>query len=124
MATQKKQQSRKSPAKEPKAEEQKKAPLDETQVEETQLAEKEEAPTVEEKQEEQKGSEETNRGSKSARVIMILSPEDSAFLSEFAISRSALTRAVLRGTREFLERGEFKTASEMEIVERLRFLLK
>jgi len=125
MATQKKQQPRKSPAKEPKAEGQKKAPLDETQVEETQPVETAVEQPQEEKQEEQKVSGKTKKQDrKTERVIVILSQEDSAFLSEFAISRSALTRAVLRGTREFLEQGEFKTASEMEIVERLRFLLK
>ena len=127
MATSKKQTEKKSPSKGTKAEEQKSIPQEETQSQEVQPVETAVELPEGQPQEQQPASEETKkvvRESKPERVIVILSQEDSAFLSEFAISRSALTRAVLRGTREFLERGEFKTASEMEIVERLRFLLK
>ena len=112
MASQKKQPSKKAPAKEPKAKEQESALQEETQDQE--------APAQEEKPDEQKvGEDSKKQDRKTERVIVILASEDSEFLSRFEISRSAVSRAVIAGCRSYLEREEFKTATEPEIINAL-----
>ena len=110
----------------------KKAVQEETRVEGTQPVEQQpvEQPQ-EEKQEEHAQNESTQVESekrserKHERVITILSSADSAFLSGFAISRSAVSRAVLRGTREFLEQfATKKDVTEQEIIDALQSKLK
>ncbi len=106
MATQKK----KAPAKKETA------PKKEVEPQEAQPVEKEEAPV----------QEETKKECKPERVITILSADDSAFLSQFKISRSSVSRAVLRGTREYLTRelleqqsSKGKEVTEQDIVDAL-----
>jgi len=110
MATQKKKQSRKSPAKKETVQKQKEVKSQEVQP----------AENMQEGKQEENGEEKAVRESKKERVITILSAEDSEFLSRFDISRSAISRAVIVGCRSFLlEREEFKSATEQEIVSAL-----
>ena len=106
---------------------QKKAPA---KKEETQSQEAQETQPVEnavEQMQEQTASEETKKAvreeamskeRKPERVITILSAEDSAYLSEFGISRSSLSRAVLRGVKDFIT--PFKDKTEAEITTALQ----
>ncbi len=93
-------------------------------VEPQELQEKEETRAVEKPQNEQKSEEKAASERKVERVITILSKEDSEFLSQFDLSRSAVSRAVLRGSMEFLQQDEFKSATEAEIIEAIRNKLK
>jgi len=114
---------KKAPAKKEAVQEQKEVesqPVEKEESQKTQPVEKEESKAVEQLQDE--STQETKKKvSKPERVITILSSDDSRLLSQFEISRSAVSRAILRGSMDFMSQfASKKDVTEQEITEALK----
>jgi hypothetical protein len=92
----------------------------------TKTQEKDSSKTSEQPQNEFTSVENEKRSeNKSRRVITLLSSDDSKLLSQFALPRSAISRAVIRGTQDFLKQfAAKKDVTEQEIVSALQDKLK
>ncbi len=79
----------------------------------------------EESQGEKTSEETTTKESRRERCITILNQGDSEFLSGFAISRSALSRAIIRGSMEFVSQFTDKNdITEAQVTEALQAKLR
>lgn len=78
-----------------------------------------------EKVADQKDDSKVQKERRDRRVITIVSKDESDYLDSFDLSRSAISRAILRGTMEFLSQfASKKDVTEAEITEALQAKLK